>query len=53
MQKQLNEHMKNKLSPFLCGYKKGFSTQYALLSLIECWNVSYWWSSFDGFIESV
>ena len=35
MQKQINEHMKNKLSPYLCGYRKGFSTQYALLSLIE------------------
>ena len=37
MQKQINEHMKNKLSPYLCGYRKGFSTQYALLSLIERW----------------
>ena len=37
MQKQINEHIKNKLSPYLCGYRKGFSTQYALLSLIERW----------------
>ena len=37
MQKQINEHLKDKLSPYLCGYKKGFSTQYALLSLIERW----------------
>ena len=35
LQKQINEQMKNKLSPYLCGYRKGFSTQYALLSLIE------------------
>ena len=35
MQKQINEHIKKKLSPYLCGYRKGFSTQYALLSLIE------------------
>ena len=34
MQKQINEHLKNKLSPYLSGYRKGFSTQYALLSLI-------------------
>ena len=37
MQKQINEHMKEKLSPYLCGYRKGFSTHYALFSLIECW----------------
>ena len=37
MQKQINEHIKNKLSPYLCGYRKGFSTQYALLSIIERW----------------
>ena len=40
MQKQINEHMKNKLSPYLCGYRKGFSTQYALLSLIKRWKKS-------------
>ena len=37
MQKQINGHIKNKLSPFLCGYRKVFSPQYALLSLIEDW----------------
>ena len=37
MHKQISEHLKNKLSPYLCGYRKGFSTQYALLSLIEHW----------------
>ena len=37
MQKQINEHIKNKLFPYLCGYRKGFSTQCALLSLIERW----------------
>ena len=37
MQKQINEHIKDKLSPYLCRYKKGFNTQYALLSLIERW----------------
>ena len=40
MQKQINEHIKNKLSPYLCRYRKGFSTQYALLSLIESWKKS-------------
>ena len=37
LQKQINEHIKNKFLPYLCGYGKGFSTQYALLSLIERW----------------
>ena len=35
MQKQINGHIKNKLFPYLSGYRKGFSTQYALLFLIE------------------
>ena len=37
MEKQVNENIKNNLSPYLCGYRKSFSTQYALLSLIERW----------------
>ena len=37
MQKQINERIKNKSSSDLCGYRKGFSTQYALFSLIESW----------------
>ena len=37
VEKQINGHTKNKLSPSLCGYRMGFSTQYTLLSLIERW----------------
>ena len=37
MQEQINEHIKKKLSPYLCRYRKGFNTQCALLSLIERW----------------
>ena len=37
MQKQINEHIKNKLYLYSCGYRKGFSTQHALLPLIERW----------------
>ena len=37
MQKRINEHAKNKLSPYLYGCRKGFSTQYVLLSLKERW----------------
>ena len=34
MQKQISDYIGKFLSPFLCGYRKGFSTQYALLTLI-------------------
>ena len=34
---QLNEHINQFLSPFLCGYRTEFSTQTALLLLIERW----------------
>ena len=39
MQKQLNHHINHFLSPFLCGYRKGCSSQTALLSLIENWKM--------------
>ena len=34
IQKQFSSFIDNFLSPYLCGYRKGFNTQYALLSLI-------------------
>ena len=37
MQKQIADYIGKFLSPFLCGYRKGFSAQYALLTLIEKW----------------
>ena len=37
MQKQINDYISNFLSPYLRGYRKGFSTQLALLSLIKKW----------------
>ena len=37
MQKQVINHVNTFLSPYLCRYKKGFNTQYTLLSLIEKW----------------
>ena len=37
MQKQISDYIGKFLSPFLCGYRKGFSTQLALLMLIERW----------------
>ena len=35
--KQLQQFMQNKLSKYLCGFRKGFSTQYALLQLLQVW----------------
>ena len=40
MQKQLFQYVEKFLSPFLCGYRKGFSTQTALLGLAEKWKAS-------------
>ena len=37
IQSQIAEFVSNKLSPYLCGYRKGFSAQHALISLIEHW----------------
>ena len=37
MQKQKREYIKQFLSHFPCGYRKGFSTQTALVWLIEKW----------------
>ena len=35
MYKQIYNHMKSILSPLLCGFREGYSTQHALLRLIE------------------
>ena len=40
MQEQMSEYISDKLSPFLCGYRKGYSAQYALISLIEHWQTA-------------
>ena len=37
MQKQMVAYMEKFLSPYLCGYRKGFNAQYALLAMIEKW----------------
>ena len=36
--KQLLQFMQSKLSKYLCGFRKGFSTQYALLHLLQAWH---------------
>ena len=37
MQKQMISYIEKFLSPYLCGYRKGFNTQYAMLAMIEKW----------------
>ena len=37
IQRQLSPFFDNNLSQHLCGYRKGYTTQYALLKLIESW----------------
>ena len=40
MQKLMNTFVENILSPFLCGYGKGYNSQCALLAMIEHWKMS-------------
>ena len=37
MHKQIGFYIDQFLSPYMCGYRKGFSTQHARLPLIEKW----------------
>ena len=37
IQTQIVNFISNKLSTYLCGYRKGYSAQHALISLIEHW----------------
>ena len=34
---QIYPYMQNKLSEYLCGFRKGYNTQYALIKLLEDW----------------
>ena len=40
IQSQLLDYFEPLLSPHMCGYRKGYSTQYALVALIERWRES-------------
>ena len=40
MRNQINLHIKSFSSPYLCGCRKGFNSQHALISLIERWRKS-------------
>ena len=35
MQQQINSSIENCLSPFMCGYRKGYNPQHVLITLIE------------------
>ena len=52
MQDQISGYMEIFLSPYLCGYRKGYGAQHALLSMLEKWLISLdkgiWRESSDG-----
>ena len=50
MEKQVSVYVDNFLSPFLCGYRKGFNAQYALLLLLEKWRISLDKQGYSGAI---
>ena len=39
MHDQISQYINSFLTPYLCGYRKAFSTQQVLLSLIEKWKI--------------
>ena len=40
LQKQMNSFIEKYLSPFLCGYRKGYCALYAVMTLLEIWRIS-------------
>ena len=40
MQKQMSSYIDKLLSPFLCGYRKNFSTQSCIINMIEKWKMT-------------
>ena len=40
IQKQIATYIDKFLSPFLCGYRRGYNIQHALIALIEKWRIS-------------
>ena len=48
MQKEIIDFIVNFLSPYLCGYRKVFNTQHALLTLVENWRKSLRNKGFSG-----
>ena len=48
MHHQVSKYIHKHLSPFLCGYRKGFNTQTALLSALEKWKSTLDKNGFAG-----
>ena len=40
---QISLYIEKLLSPFLCGFRKGFSTQHCLTVMLDRWKKSYGW----------
>ena len=38
--KQIASHIDKYLSPYLCGYRKGYCAQYAIITLLEKWRIT-------------
>ena len=50
MLNQISFYTDKFLSPYLCGYRKGYNAQHALLSLLDKWHVSLDNKGFGGAI---
>ena len=50
LQVQISKFIDKHLSPYLCGYRKGYSAQHALISLLEKWKVTL---DENGYAEAV
>ena len=37
MQNDISKYINNYLSPYLCGFRKGYSTETCLMAMLECW----------------
>ena len=53
MQRQINSYITNHLSLYLCGYRKGYNTQQALVSLKEKWKTILDEKGFGGAVLMV
>ena len=50
MQKQINDFIDKYLSPFMCGYRKGYNPQHVLVTLIEKWKIKLDCNQYAGAI---
>ena len=50
MQKQINDFIISFLFPYLCGYRKDFNIEHALLTFVENWRKSFDNKGFGGAI---